>query len=163
MKTRRQRQAMLLVAVLFLVACTGGTSRGSANTGNDNKPPDAGPASAAQSPQTSPGTPAKLALLVGINNYKYSANISSLAGSINDVEDMRRLLIGKFEFPPENIVVLTDSQATHAAIIDAIRTHLIAKARPGDIVVFHYSGHGSQNEGCHGENDKRPGRDHRAV
>jgi hypothetical protein len=90
------------------------------------------------------GRPQKLALLVGINNYKYADRISPLAGSINDVEDMRQLLIGKFEFPAENIVVLTDSQATHAGIISAIQTHLIAGAQPGDIVVFDYSGHGSQ-------------------
>src|SRR5271157_2156065 len=79
------------------------------------------------------GAPKKLALLVGINNYKYPDRISPLAGSINDVEDMRQVLTGKFEFLPENIVVLKDSQATHAAIIQAIQT-LIAKAQPGDIV-----------------------------
>jgi uncharacterized caspase-like protein len=90
------------------------------------------------------GAPKKLALLVGINSYKYPESVSPLAGSVNDVEDMRQVLIGKFEFPPENILVLTDSQATHAAIVGAIQTHLIAKAQPGDIVVFHYSGHGSQ-------------------
>lgn len=91
-----------------------------------------------------PPEPSKLALLVGINNYKYPDRVSPLAGSINDVEDMRQVLIGKFEFPPENILVLKDAQATHAAIIEAIQTHLIAKAHPGDIVVFHYSGHGSE-------------------
>jgi hypothetical protein len=88
--------------------------------------------------------PTKRALLVGINRYLYSDRISTLAGSVNDVEDMRQVLIGKFEFPPENILVLTDSEATHVGIINAIQTHLIAKAQPGDIVVFHYSGHGSQ-------------------
>ena len=142
MKKRKQR-VVLLAAVFFLVACTGETSRGSAKAGDGKMPPDAASTLAPQSPETSPNTPTKLALLVGINKYKYSDKISSLAGSINDVEDMHRLLVGKFEFPPENIVVLTDSQATHAAIISAIQTHLIAKAQPGDIVVFHYSGHGS--------------------
>lgn len=88
--------------------------------------------------------PTKWALLVGINNYKYPDRISPLAGSINDVEDMRQVLIGKFEFSPDNILVLKDAQATHAAIINAIQTHLIAQAQPGDIVVFHFSGHGSQ-------------------
>ena len=101
-------------------------------------------ADAAAGQGASARSPQKLALLVGINNYKYADRISPLAGSINDIEDMRQLLIGKFEFPPENIMVLTDSQATHAAIINAIQTHLIAKAQPGDIVVFDYSGHGSQ-------------------
>jgi len=89
-------------------------------------------------------TPNKYAVLVGINNYKYPDRISPLMGSINDIEDMRQILIGKFEFPPENILVLTDAQATHAAIIEAIKTQLIAKAQAGDIVVFDYSGHGSQ-------------------
>ncbi len=90
------------------------------------------------------GSPKKLALLIGINTYKYPDRVSPLAGSINDVEDMRQLLIGKFQFLPENILVLKDSQATHAAIIEAIKGHLIAKAQQGDIVVLHYSGHGSQ-------------------
>jgi len=102
----------------------------------------------AQSAVASSAAPAagvtKLALLVGINNYKYPERISPLAGSLNDVEDMRQVLITKFEFPPENITVLKDSEATHAAIIQAIQNDLLAKAKAGDIVVFHYSGHGSQ-------------------
>ncbi len=57
---------------------------------------------------------------------------------------MKQVLIGKFEFPPENILMLKDEQATRAGIINAIQSHLIAKAQAGDIVVFHYSGHGSQ-------------------
>lgn len=88
--------------------------------------------------------PTKRALLIGINNYKYPDRVPSLAGALNDVEDMREVLIGKFEFPPQNILVLKDSQATHAQIMNAIQTYLIAKTEPGDIVVFHYSGHGSQ-------------------
>jgi hypothetical protein len=90
------------------------------------------------------GSPNKYALLVGIDAYEFPSAVSPLAGSVNDVGDMRQLLIGKFNFPPENILVLTNAQATHAAIINAIKTQLIAKARQGDIVVFHYSGHGSQ-------------------
>src|SRR5262250_655362 len=74
-------------------------------------------AQAASPENTSPGVPAKHALLVGINNYKYPTRISPLAGSINDVEDMKSVLIGKFDFPPENVLVLKDGQATHAAII----------------------------------------------
>jgi uncharacterized caspase-like protein len=81
---------------------------------------------------------------VGINDYQYPDKISPLAGSVNDVEDMRQVLVGKFDFLPENVLVLKDAQASHAGIVDAIKTHLIAKAQPGDIVVFHFSGHGSQ-------------------
>src|SRR5437870_5157357 len=56
------------------------------------------PASAPPSAQ-----PGKRALLVGINRYKYSNVIPPLAGSVNDIEDMKALLIGKFNFAPENI------------------------------------------------------------
>jgi hypothetical protein len=91
-----------------------------------------------------PSGPNKLALLIGIDNYEYPNAVSPLAGSLNDVEDVKALLIGKYEFPEAGIVVLKNSQATHAAIIAAIQNHLIAKAQPGDIVVVHYSGHGSQ-------------------
>ena len=90
------------------------------------------------------GTPQKYALLVGIDHYRYPDRVPPLEGSLNDVEDVRQMLIGKFDFPPENILVLKDSQATHAAIIHEIQIHLIAKVHAGDIVVFHYSGHGSQ-------------------
>src|SRR5215510_6482808 len=92
-----------------------------------------------QAPSSS--APNKRALLVGINKYKYSNVIPTLSGSINDVEDMKALLIGKFGFPPENVQVLTDEKATHLGIVSAIETHLINKTQPGDIVVFHYSGH----------------------
>jgi len=89
-------------------------------------------------------TPTKLALLIGIDDYEYKDRVSPLQGSINDVEDMKQVLIGKFEFLPENVMVLENSQATHAGIIDAIKSHLIARAHAGDIVLLHYSGHGSE-------------------
>jgi hypothetical protein len=93
----------------------------------------------------------KLALLVGIDKYKYPNIVSPLAGAVNDVEDMKALLIGKYEFPPENILVLKNEQATHAGILAAIQSHLIAKAQKDDIVVMHYSGHGSQMKDVSGK------------
>jgi len=140
MKTKQS--LLLLPVVLSMFFCSGKTSRLSGKLGDHLLQPKLATA-LLTSWSTPPQTPAKWALLVGINKYK-SDKISALEGSLNDVEDMRQLLIGKFEFPPENILVLRDSQATHAAVINAIQTHLIAKAQPGDIVVFHYSGHGSQ-------------------
>jgi len=87
----------------------------------------------------------KLALLVGINKYKYR-NIGDLNGAVNDVKNMRRLLVENFGFPDddEHILTLADEQATRAAILNAFRQHLIARATSRSIVVFHYSGHGSQ-------------------
>jgi hypothetical protein len=153
-KATTKQSLWLLAAILSIVSCTGKTARVSEGPADSTTQPQAAvpqiasfsPSTTAMAtpPATAPNTPGKFALLVGINNYRYSDKVSPLAGSLNDVEEMRQLLIGKFEFPPENILSLTDSQATHAAIIAAIQKHLIAKARPGDIVVFHYSGHGSQ-------------------
>jgi hypothetical protein len=85
----------------------------------------------------------KRALLIGIDDYKAS-HISDLRGCGNDVELMRSTLIDKFDVPPDNIKVLKDAQATHQGIIEAIQKHLIDKARAGDVVILHYSGHGSQ-------------------
>ncbi len=85
----------------------------------------------------------KLALLVGINNYK-NPRIPNLPGCVNEVENMRALLIGKFEFPNENILVLSDTSATHSAIVKAFQSHLIAQAKHNDIIVFYFSGHGSK-------------------
>jgi Caspase domain len=89
------------------------------------------------------GRPKKLALLVGINEYKY---VTPLKGAVNDVMNMRRLLVERFGFPDDDkhIRILTNRQATRGAILKALKEHLIDKATPESIVVFHYSGHGSR-------------------
>lgn len=87
--------------------------------------------------------PKKLALLVGVDDY-LSADVRDLHGCVNDVRDMEGLLLTTYEFDPANVKRLEDGAATRKSILDAFRSHLIAKARPGDIVVFHYSGHGSR-------------------
>jgi Caspase domain len=139
--------ALFLALLTLTVSCA--RDRNTQQDGRVTNPPVPASAPAAAPPEGPPnpinnGGPTKLALLVGINEYKYPDRVSPLAGSINDVEDMKAILVGKFEFPSENILVLKDGQATHAGIIAAIQTHLIAKAKKDDIVVFHYSGHGSQ-------------------
>src|SRR5215813_226382 len=149
MKTAKQ--TMVLVGLLCLLACKADTRGAAEPTANMSSQPQANGHQVAWTPIASSGGVHKLALLVGINNYKYSDRISPLAGSINDIEEMRQLLIGKFEFPSENVLVLKDAQATHVAIINAIQSHLIAKAQPGDIVVFDYSGHGSQMKDATGK------------
>ncbi|HIK17745.1 MAG TPA: caspase family protein [Leptolyngbyaceae cyanobacterium M33_DOE_097] len=89
-------------------------------------------------------TPRKLALLVGINEYPESSNLSALQGCVTDVELQRQLLIHRFGFNSKDILTLTNGQATRKGILTAFETHLIQQAKPGDVVVFHYSGHGSQ-------------------
>lgn len=83
----------------------------------------------------------KLALLVGINTYPGG---DTLSGCVMDVNLQRELLIHRFGFNQKDILVVTDKQATRQGILAAFEEHLIQQAKPGDVAVFHYSGHGSQ-------------------
>lgn len=85
-------------------------------------------------------TPRKLALLVGINNYQQVP----LQGCVTDVKLQQQLLIHRFGFNEKDIQLLTDEEATRQGILTAFEEHLIKQAKPGDVVVFHFSGHGSQ-------------------
>lgn len=87
-------------------------------------------------------TPRKLALLVGIDEYQN--NIPALAGCKNDVLLQHELLTHRFGFNSKDILTLTNAQATRQGILQAFEQHLIDQAKPGDVVVFHYSGHGSR-------------------
>lgn len=89
-------------------------------------------------------TPRKLALLVGINEYPDSNRFFNLDGCVNDVALQKNLLISRFGFKPTDIVTLTDARASRDNIIEAFQEHLLAQAKAGDVVVFHFSGHGSQ-------------------
>jgi len=85
-------------------------------------------------------TPRKLALLVGINKYIKQP----LEGCLNDIDLHRNLLIYRFGFNPKDILVLPDAEATREGMLRAFEEHLIKQAKPGDVVVYHYSGHGSR-------------------
>jgi hypothetical protein len=87
----------------------------------------------------------RFALLIGIDKYR-SSTIPRLEGCKNDVQAMKSVLIGRYRFPEKNVHVLLDEQATYANIVHEIKSFLAANAtRPGDIVVIHYSGHGSRS------------------
>jgi hypothetical protein len=100
----------------------------------------------AQTPAAQPAA-VKRALLIGINNYK---SVPELQGSINDVESMREILMTRWGFQARNITLLTDENATRAAIVTALNT-LVQIAGPADSVYFHYSGHGSQVQDLNGD------------
>ncbi|MEM9923217.1 MAG: caspase family protein [Cyanobacteria bacterium P01_D01_bin.50] len=86
-------------------------------------------------------TPRKLALLVGINQYP---QMTALKGCLTDVELQKELLINRFGFQPSDILSLTNKQATREGIENAFGEHLVKQAKPGDVVVFHFSGYGSR-------------------
>lgn len=89
-------------------------------------------------------TSRKLAMLVGINDYPAASMFTPLLGCVTDVHLQRELLIHRFGFHPSDILMLTDGAATRSGILQAFEEHLVRQAKPGDVVVFHYSGHGSR-------------------
>ncbi|MCC5635606.1 caspase family protein [Nostoc sp. CHAB 5844] len=86
-------------------------------------------------------TPRKLALLIGINQYRKSP---SLSGCLTDVELQKELLIHRFGFLPANILTLTDEQASREFIEAAFLDHLGKQVKSDDVVVFHFSGYGTR-------------------
>ena len=86
----------------------------------------------------------KLALLIGIN--RYAGDIAELRGCLTDVELQRELLVHRYGFNSNDILIVSDQAALkpdRATILEAFQTHLVNQAKPGDVVVFHFSGHGS--------------------
>ncbi len=91
----------------------------------------------------------KKALLVGINRYPDPGN--GLMGCVNDVRLMAETLEGQYGFTGNgNLRILLDARATTKAILDGL-AWLTEGAAPGDSLVFHYSGHGSQVPDKHGD------------
>ncbi len=84
----------------------------------------------------------KRAVLIGVDEY-LSGDVSDLRGCGNDVDLMESVLVGKFDFAPDDVEVLKNEDATREAIIGLIRSHL-GQSEAGDIALVHYSGHGSQ-------------------
>ena len=101
---------------------------------------------------------AKKAFLVGINDYApVGPGGSDLRGCVNDVRDMAHTLnaLGIVPAMPGSMRICTNACATRANILAGIRW-LVAGAKKGDVIVFYYSGHGSQVADISGDEiDKR--------
>jgi hypothetical protein len=86
-----------------------------------------------------------LATLVGCN---YAGTENELRGCINDVYATRAVLLDRFGFAPGDVTVLTDEPGaggvlpTGAGIRRAL-ADMVARAAPGDVLFFHFSGHGT--------------------
>ncbi|GEM_PF-3100836 len=95
----------------------------------------------------------KYALLMGINEYVSDPLRYNLEGCENDVEMMRQILLERFDFSASDIKVLKSREATLENIRKAFMEHLIAKAKPGDLVFIHYSGHGTRTKDLNGDEE----------
>lgn len=84
--------------------------------------------------------PRVYALLVGINEY---TGTTPLHGCVADITAVEALLRERVSGDTLDMRVLRDAEATRAAIIDGFRSHL-RRADAGDIAIFYFCGHGSQ-------------------
>ncbi|KAF5469933.1 hypothetical protein F2P56_010488 [Juglans regia] len=95
----------------------------------------------------------KRAVICGIS-YRYTTH--ELKGCINDAKCMRYLLINKFQFPQDSIIMLTEEETdpyktpTKYNIRMALYW-LVQGCQPGDSLLFHYSGHGSRQRNYNGD------------
>jgi hypothetical protein len=99
---------------------------------------------------------AKRALLVGINKYQVPG--ADLRGCVNDVKDLSDALTRFYGFKKSDIKVLLDTAATQKAMQTGI-TALLRGAKKGDVLVLHYSGHGSNVPDDDKNRDEADGRD----
>lgn len=83
---------------------------------------------------------AKRAVLIGVNRYRIPG--ADLRGCVNDVINMQKVLTQQYGFSKSDITTLTDLKATQKAMQSAI-AQLIRGGRKGDVLLVHFSGHGS--------------------
>ena len=81
-------------------------------------------------------------ILVGVDEYE-RPDVPPLTGCANDVALVRRVLKSAFGVSNEDIHVLVNQRATRARIMHRLEL-AIRNSEAGDIIVFYFSGHGSQ-------------------
>jgi hypothetical protein len=96
----------------------------------------------------------KRALLIGINKYMIPG--ADLRGCVNDVKNLKSVLTTHYGFAAKDIAVLLDRAATTAAIKKGVE-NLVGRAKDGDTIFLHYSGHGANVPDKNG--DEADGRD----
>jgi len=79
------------------------------------------------------------AVLVGINEYADAP----LRFCINDTDDVKEFLLSTAGLKPENSIILKNERATKSNILNAL-IEKVALLKSGDILYFHFSGHGTQ-------------------
>src|SRR5262245_42537146 len=83
---------------------------------------------------------AKKALLIGVNHYKMPG--ADLRGCVNDVVNMKSVLTKLCGFDSAAVTTLLDDKATTKAMRSAMKS-VVAGSKKGDVVLIHFSGHGS--------------------
>lgn len=89
--------------------------------------------------------PRLYALLVAIDHY--APPVPPLAGCVNDLNKMTAYLEKERNHFEVKIETLVNEQAGKAAVVELFKKHLgQASEKNGDVALFYYSGHGTQEE-----------------
>lgn len=94
---------------------------------------------------SAPASAETRAILVGVSDYDDSINLADLRGPANDVRLLKSILTDR---DVADLTVLADAvdggtRPTRAAILGAL-ADMSGRARPGDLVYIHMSGHGTR-------------------
>jgi len=82
------------------------------------------------------------ALIIGIDKYE---NVRSLDYAVKDAEDIQSMLIDKFHFQQDNIVLLKNEEATKTSILQEF-SNITKKAGANDRVLIFFAGHGETED-----------------
>lgn len=91
---------------------------------------------------------ASRALIIGIDRYR---NATPLSYAVSDAVAIRDLLVGSFNFPESNVVLLTDEAATRQNILQAFLQFVSDDVGLDDRLVVFFAGHGHTRAGIRGE------------
>lgn len=83
------------------------------------------------------------AVIVGIDRYPSFSPEGQLEGCVRDALEMSRVLRERFGFSQNRMKVLLNDEAKRDSIMGALED-LEGRVKEDDVVVVHYSGHGSQ-------------------
>ena len=82
------------------------------------------------------------ALLIGIDKYQ---NVRTLDYAVKDAQDIQSMLIDKFNFQQDNIVLLKNEEATKTSILQEF-SNITKKAGANDRVLIFFAGHGKTKD-----------------
>ena len=85
----------------------------------------------------------KHALIVGVDKYINLAERFQLEGCVNDARLMASILQDRFGFEESDIASLHNEAATRVGILKQMNA-LAERVGKDDVVIFHFSGHGSR-------------------